>query len=409
MTTLTDIRSAYPALAQTVNGHPLTYLDSAATALKPWPVIEAVGAYLRENGASVHRSVHTLAERATEAYEAARADVARFIGAAAPESVVFTRGATESLNLVAYGYARRHLRAGDEILLTPAEHHSNLVPWQQVALATGARLVYVELEEDGQLSLDAVRAALSERTRLVAVTQASNVLGTINPIAEITQMAHAFGAVVVVDGAQSVPHLPVNVTALDCDFLAFSGHKLGGPTGIGVLYGKPERLEETEPLLFGGEMIALVERERSTWADPPAKFEGGTPNVAGAIGLGAAVRFLEEIGMATVAAHDRELAEEAYRRLQAIDGVQVYGPATPRTGLVAFNIEGVHPHDVAQVFDAEGIAIRAGHHCAQPLMRWLGVTATARASFGPYNGPEDLDALVRGILATKRYFSRGSR
>lgn len=408
MLTLTDIRQEFPALRQEVNGHPLVYLDSAATALKPRAVIEAVSAYYRDCGASVHRSVHTMAERATESYETARATVQNFLGAPAPENIVFTRGTTEAINLVAYGWARHHLKPGDEIVLSPAEHHSNVVPWQQVAQETGARLVYTTLDIDGRLDAAQLQSALSERTRLVALNQTSNVLGTVNPIKTLAALAHQVGALILVDGAQSVPHMPVNVADLDCDFLAFSGHKMGGPTGIGVLYGKAHCLEDTEPLLFGGEMIELVERDRATWAEVPAKFEGGTPNIAGAIGLAAAIDFLTKVGMSDIAHHDQALAEEAYARLADIRGVDLYGPRAPRTGLVSFNVRGVHPHDVAQVFDAEGVAIRAGHHCAQPLMQWLGVGSTARASFYLYNKREDVDALVQAIMVTKRYFGHGA-
>jgi cysteine desulfurase/selenocysteine lyase len=406
--TLTDVRREFPALLRPVNGRRLVYLDSAATALKPASVIEAMTRYYDLSGATVHRSVHTLAAEATDAYEATRETVARFIGATRPESIVFTRGTTESINLVARGYGERHLQPGDEIVVTPAEHHSNLVPWQRVAEVTGARLVYAALAPDGQLTLDRFRAALSPRTRIVAVTGASNVLGTVNPIPEMTHLAHQAGAVIVVDAAQLVPHRPVAVTDWDVDFLAFSGHKLGGPTGIGILYGRLDRLAETDPLLLGGEMIEEVGDEHSTWAAIPHRFEGGTPNVAGVIGLRAAIEFLESVGLDVIAAHDQALAEEAYERLAALPHVEVYGPARPRTSLVAFNIRGVHPHDVAQVFDAEGIAIRAGHHCAQPLMRWLGVGSTCRASFYLYNGQEDLDALEQGVRATERYFGRGS-
>jgi cysteine desulfurase/selenocysteine lyase len=407
--TLTEIRHEFPALQQgPVNGHRLVYLDSAATALKPRAVIEAVADYYQRSGATVHRSVHTLASQATEAYESTRALVARFIGAEQPESIVFTRGTTESINLVARGYVEPRLKPGDEIVVTRAEHHSNLVPWQRAAEVTGARLVYAELDPDGQISIARFRSVLSVRTRFVAVTGASNVLGTLAPVAELAHHAHRVGAAILVDGAQLVPHQPVAVADWGVDFLAFSGHKLGGPTGVGVLYGTPERLYETEPLQLGGEMIEEVGDEHSTWADVPQRFEGGTPNVAGVIGLGAAITFLQRVGMARIAQHDRELAEAAYERLRGIRGLEVYGPSRPRTSLVSFNLRGVHPHDVAQVFDAEGIAIRAGHHCAQPLMRWLGVGSTCRASFYLYNGDDDLDALVHGVRATERYFSRGS-
>jgi cysteine desulfurase/selenocysteine lyase len=406
--TLTDVRAAYPVLRRRVNDHPLVYLDSAATALKPEPVIDAVVGYYRDYTANVHRSVHTLGEEATEAYEATRTAVQQFLNAARPEEIVFTRGATEGLNLVAHGWGRTHLRPGDEIVVTPAEHHSQLVPWQQVARQTGARLRFAELDAEGRLTMDAVRAVLSPRTRVVATLHASNVLGTVHPIAEIVAEAHRLGAVVVVDGAQSVPHMPVDVRALDCDFLAFSGHKLGGPTGIGVLYGKYELLAETEPLNYGGEMIELVERERSTFKAPPDRFEGGTPNIAGVIGLGAAVRFLDDVGRASVFRHDQELAALAVDRLLGVPGLTLYGPRQGRTGVVSFNLDGIHPHDVAQVLDAEGVAVRAGHHCAQPLMAWLGVGSTVRASFYLYNEPRDVEALERGLREAVRFFRHGS-
>ena len=401
----TQVAQEFPALRQTVNGHPLVYLDSAATSLKPMAVVDAVSRYYRDYPSNVHRSVHTLAGRATEAYEAARARVAGFIGAR-PDNLVFTHGTTESVNLVAYGWARRHLKPGDEILLTPAEHHSNLVPWQQTARVTGARLVYAELSPDGRLTLAAVRAALTPRTRLVAVAHVSNVLGTENPIRALVELAHRQGAVVVVDGAQSVPHRPVSVADLGVDFFAFSGHKMGGPTGIGGLYGRSDRLAETDPLLYGGEMIAEVDREHATWADVPYRFEGGTPHVAGAIGLGAAVGFLESVGMDRIAAHSRELAVEAAERLAHLSGVTVYGPVADRQAVVAFNYEGVHPHDVAQVLDNQGIAVRAGHHCAQPLMETLAIQSSVRASFYLYNSREDVDRLVDGLREVGRYFGR---
>ncbi|MGC8488633.1 MAG: aminotransferase class V-fold PLP-dependent enzyme [Clostridia bacterium] len=403
MTTKT-VREQYPVLRRQVNGHRLVYLDSAATALKPQVVIDAVRRYYEDYTANVHRSVHTLGEEATGAYEAARDRVQAFIKAPHREDVVFTRGTTESLNLVAQGYAQYHLQADDEILVTPAEHHSNLVPWQQVAARTGARLSFVELTPDGAVTVDAVRRALTPRTRIVSMFQASNVLGTVNPIAEIAREAHRAGAIMVVDGAQSVPHMPVDVTELDADFLAFSGHKLGGPTGVGVLYGKPELLAETTPLLFGGEMIQQVEREWSTFKDAPDRFEGGTPNIAGVIGLGAAIEFLSDVGMDRIFAHDQELASVAFERLSHVRGLRAYGPASRRTSLVAFNVEGIHPHDVAQVLDAEGVAVRAGHHCCQILMGWLDEGSTVRASFYLYNEPDDIDALVHGLERTVRFF-----
>ncbi len=394
----------FPILQQKVNGHPLVYLDSSASSQKPFQVIEAVERYYKEINSNVHRGVHTLGTRATEAYEGAREKVRRFIGARSEKEVIFTRGTTSSLNLVAHSYARARLGPGDEIVLTPAEHHSNLIPWQQAAKATGAALKYLPLEPDGTLDLNKVQEMINGRTKLLAIAQVSNVLGTIHPIRELADMVHRQGGVIVVDGAQSVPHMKVDVQELDVDFLAFSGHKMMGPTGIGVLYGRESLLEEMEPLEYGGEMIDHVDLYESTWKELPWKFEGGTPIIAGAVGLAAAIDYLESVGMDTIHRHDQELAAYAQRRLEEIEGITIYGPRENRTSLVTFNLEGVHPHDVATVLDAEGIAVRAGHHCAQPLMRWLGVTATVRASFYLYNDESDIDRLVEGIRKTKEYF-----
>lgn len=401
-----EIRMDFPILDQQINGHPLIYLDSAATSQKPRPVIEAVKRYYEHDNANVHRGVHTLGSRATEAYESAREKVARFIHAATAEQVVFTRGTTESINMIAYGYARPRLRAGDEIVLTPAEHHSNLIPWQQVARHTGAVLRYVPLQPDGTIRLEDVRATITSATRLVAIAHVSNVLGTIHPIKEIAAIAHAVGAVLVIDGAQSVPHLPIDVKQLDCDFLAFSGHKMCGPTGIGVLYGKRHLLDEMEPTYFGGEMIDVVELHQATWKDTPWKFEGGTPIIAGAVGLGAAVDYLSGIGMDAIRDHDARITAYALERLSALPDVTIYGPATAanRGGLVTFNLGNIHSHDISTVLDSQGVAIRAGHHCAQPLMRWFGVAATARASFYLYNTEADIDALANALQSAKEFF-----
>lgn len=401
-----EIRMDFPILDQQINGHPLIYLDSAATSQKPRPVIEAVKRYYEHDNANVHRGVHTLGSRATEAYESAREKVARFIHAATAEQVVFTRGTTESINMIAYGYARPRLRAGDEIVLTPAEHHSNLIPWQQVARHTGAVLRYVPLQPDGTIRLEDVRATVTSATRLVAIAHVSNVLGTIHPIKEIAAIAHAVGAVLVIDGAQSVPHLPIDVKQLDCDFLAFSGHKMCGPTGIGVLYGKRHLLDEMEPTYFGGEMIDVVELHQATWKDTPWKFEGGTPIIAGAVGLGAAVDYLSGIGMDAIRDHDARITAYALERLSALPDVTIYGPATAanRGGLVTFNLGNIHSHDISTVLDSQGVAIRAGHHCAQPLMRWFGVAATARASFYLYNTEADIDALANALQSAKEFF-----
>jgi cysteine desulfurase/selenocysteine lyase len=394
----------FPILNQEVNGHPLVYLDSAATSQKPFPVIEAVEQYYKGYNSNVHRGVHTLGTRATDGYEGAREKVRRFIGADSIKEIVFTRGTTTSINLVATSYARSRLREGDEILISPSEHHSNLIPWQQAAKATGATLNYFELEPDGTLDLDKAEQAISERTKLVAIAHVSNALGTVFPVKELAAMVHRHGGVLVVDGAQSVPHLPVDVQDLDCDFLALSGHKMMAPSGIGVLYGKESLLETMEPIEFGGEMIDFVDWQDATWKELPWKFEGGTPIIAGAIGLGAAIDYLEQVGMDQIEAHDRKLTRYAVEQLSAVEGLTIYGPTENRMASVTFNIEGVHPHDVATVLDADGIAVRAGHHCCQPLMRWLQVTATVRASFYLYNDEKDIDRLAVGLQKTKEYF-----
>jgi cysteine desulfurase / selenocysteine lyase len=402
-----DIRGQFPILHQEVNGHPLVYLDSAATSQKPVKVIEAIEKYYREYNSNVHRGVHTLGTRATDGFEGAREKVRKFINAKSTEEVIFTRGTTASLNLVASSYARANIKEGDEIVISYMEHHSNLIPWQQACKAKGATLKYLPLQEDGTISLDDVRQTVTSNTKIVAVAQASNVLGVINPIKEIAKIAHENGAVMVVDGAQSAPHLKIDVQDLDCDFFAFSGHKMCGPTGIGVLYGKRELLENMEPVEFGGEMIDFVELYDSTWKELPWKFEGGTPIIAGAIGLAAAIDFLEEIGLENIQEHEHKLAAYALDKMSEIEGITIFGPMDPskRTGLVTFNLSDVHPHDVATVLDAEGIAVRAGHHCAQVLMKWLKQSATARASFYLYNTEEDIDKLVKGLVKTKEYFS----
>ncbi|OOE01556.1 cysteine desulfurase [Anoxybacillus kestanbolensis] len=399
-----ELRQLFPILDQQVNGKPLVYLDSAATSQKPLPVIEAIDNYYRQYNSNVHRGVHTLGTKATDAYEGAREKVRRFIGAASTEEIIFTRGTTTAINLVAASYGRANVREGDEIVITYMEHHSNIIPWQQVAKQTGATLKYIPLQPDGTIRLEDVEQTVTPNTKIVAVMHVSNVLGTINPVKEIAQIAHKHGAVMVVDGAQSTPHMKVNVQELDCDFYAFSGHKMCGPTGIGVLYGKKRLLEQMEPVEFGGEMIDFVGLYESTWKELPWKFEGGTPIIAGAIGLGAAIDFLEQVGLDHIAEHEHRLAQYALEQLATIDGLTIYGPKA-RAGLVTFNIDGVHPHDVATVLDAEGIAVRAGHHCAQPLMKWLNVTATARASFYLYNTEEEIDALVSALKKTKEYFS----
>lgn len=398
------LKAEFPILNQEINGHPLVYLDNAATSQKPRVVIEALRKYYEWDNANVHRGVHTLGSRATDAYEGAREKVARFLNAASTREIVFTRGTTASLNLVASGYARTMLREGDEIVISPAEHHSNLIPWQQAAKATGATLKYLPLQSDGTIRLSDVEETVTERTKIVALAYVSNVLGTVHPIAEIAAIAHRKGAILVVDGAQSAPHMKVDVRALDVDFYAFSGHKMCGPTGIGVLYGKAQLLERMEPVEFGGEMIDFVELYDSSWKDLPWKFEGGTPIIAGAVGLGAAIDFLEQVGLDHIDAHVKKLSRYAMERLSAIDGLTVYGPRQDRAGLVTFNLGDVHAHDVATVLDTEGIAIRAGHHCCQPLMRWLKVSATARASFYLYNTEQDVDRLADALVKTKEFF-----
>ncbi|WP_028594202.1 cysteine desulfurase [Paenibacillus assamensis] len=400
-----ELREQFPILHQNVNGHPLVYLDSAASSQKPRSVIDAVRKYYEWDNANVHRGVHTLGSRATDAYEGAREKVARFINAKSTEEIVFTRGATAALNLVASSYARSVCGEGDEIVITPMEHHANLIPWQQAAKATGARLKYIPLQPDGTITLADVEATVTERTKVVAMTHASNVLGVINPIKEVAAIAHRHGAVMVVDGAQSTPHMKIDVQDLDCDFFAIAGHKMCGPTGIGVLYGKKAILNKMEPIEFGGEMIDMVDLYDSTWKDAPTRFEGGTPIIAGAVGLAAAIDFLQEVGMDAIHEHEQRLASLAYDKLSEVEGITIYGPSTNRVGLITFNLDDVHPHDLATVLDSKGIAIRAGHHCCQPLMRWLEVSSTARASFYLYNTEEDIDQLVKGLLETKEYFS----
>jgi len=401
-----DIKSYFPILNQDVNGHRLVYLDSAATSQKPVQVIEAIKAYYEFDNSNVHRGVHTLGNRATDKYEGAREKVRKFINAQSTQEIIFTRGTTTALNTVATSYGRANVGEGDEIVITHMEHHSNIIPWQQLAKEKNATLKYIELEADGTLSLEKVRATVTPKTKIVSVSMASNVLGTINPIKEIAQIAHANGAVMVADGAQAAPHMKIDVQDLDVDFLGFSGHKMCGPTGIGVLYGKKEHLEKMEPIEFGGEMIDFVGLYESTWKELPWKFEGGTPIIAGAIGLGAAIDFLTDIGLDNILEHEHKLAGYAMDQLETIDGLKIFGPRDPmkRCGLVTFNLDDVHPHDVATVLDMNGIAVRAGHHCAQPLMKCLQQVATARASFYLYNTEEDIDRLVAGLRSAKEYF-----
>jgi len=412
MTTLTQfdvlaIRREFPILQQEVNGKPLAFLDSGASSQKPRQVIDCLEDYYKRYNANVHRGVYKLSEEATFAYERARGKVARFIGATSQREVIFTRNTTEALNLVAYSWGGANLQPGDRILLTIMEHHSNIVPWQLLAQRTGAKLDYLGIDGEGRLRLDELDQKLSERTKLVALTHQSNVLGTINPVRAIAERAHAVGAVVVVDGAQSVPHMPVDVQALDCDFLAFSGHKMCAPTGIGVLWGRRALLEAMPPFLGGGSMIKVVELEQSTYADLPARFEAGTPAIGEAIALGAACDYLSEIGMEAIHRHEVELLAYALERLSAVEGLTLFGPRSveQRGAAVSFTLDGVHPHDVAAILDGENVAVRAGHHCTQPLHRQLDVPATTRASFYIYNTHEDVDRLAAGLEKARRMFA----
>ncbi|WP_414839728.1 cysteine desulfurase [Carnobacterium sp. TMP28] len=404
-----EVKKDFPILNQVVNDEPLIYLDSAATSQKPTAVLTAIETYYKTSNANVHRGVHTLAERATSQYEAARETVRAFIHAKESAEVLFTRGATTSLNWVAKSYGEANVHEGDEIVISYMEHHSNIVPWQQLAKKKKATLKYIELTKDGQLDLTSAKEQITTKTKIVALTHVSNVLGSVNPIAELTQLAHSVGAVIVVDGAQAVPHMTVNVVELGVDFYAFSGHKMLGPTGIGVLYGKRALLEAMEPVEYGGEMIDFVYDQDSTWTELPWKFEAGTPNIAGAIGLAAAIDYLNQLGMKNVHAHETELVTYLLPKLRAIPGLVVYGPTDDsiRTGVVTFNVDDLHPHDLATALDMQGIAVRAGHHCTQPLMRQLGASSTARASVYVYTTKADCDSLVEAILATKEFFNYG--
>ncbi|UCF21673.1 MAG: cysteine desulfurase [Gemmatimonadota bacterium] len=399
------IRRDFPILAQEVKGNRLVYLDNAASAQRPRAVLEALNRYYERDHANVHRGIHELSSRATRAYEGARETVARFIGAGDVGEVVFVRGTTEAINLVASAWGSYAIGEGDEILLTLLEHHSNIVPWQLLARRVGAQLKFVDIDDEGRLRMEQLEGLLTERTRLVAVTHVSNGLGTINPVGEIVTAARRVGARVLVDGAQAAPHLPLDVKALDCDFYAFSGHKMCGPTGIGVLWARRELLEEMDPYQGGGEMIELVELDRSTYKAPPHKYEAGTPNIADAVGLAAAIDYLTDIGLDRIGAHEHELVAYALERAASIPGFRAFGPGRGRAGVLSFELGDLHPHDVAQVLNDRGIAVRAGHHCNQPLMRRLGVTATTRASFYLYNDRDDVDALCDGLRAVIEFFS----
>jgi len=404
------LRQDFPILHQLVNDEPLVYLDNAATTQKPEAVLAKVAAYYHQDNANVHRGVHTLAERATQSYESAREKVRAFINAKETAEVLFTRGTTTGLNWVASSFGGKFVEAGDEIVISYMEHHSNIIPWQQLAKQKGAKLVYIDITPEGYLDLADAKRKIGEKTKIVSIAHVSNVLGGINPIKELIALAHENDAVMVVDGAQAAPHMKVDVQQLDADFYAFSGHKMCGPTGIGVLYGKRQWLEQMEPVEFGGEMIDFVNLYDSTWKELPWKFEAGTPNIAGGIGLGAAVDYLTEIGMDEIHAYEQSLVDYVMPKLKAIEGVTVYGPQDPKdhTGVIAFNIEGLHPHDVATALDMEGVAVRAGHHCAQPLLKYLNVPATARASFYFYNTKKDADRLIDAIHKTKEFFQHGS-
>lgn len=399
------IREQFPVLSRTVGDHPLVYLDSANTSQKPRAVVEAISEHYLMHNANVARAMHLLGAEATEAYEGARAAIAAFIGARRPEEVVFTKNASEALNLAANTLGSR-LREGDEVVISVMEHHSNIVPWQLVCERTGARLRWFDVTDEGRLDLDGDPELINERTKVVSITHVSNVLGTRNPVAEIASRAHAVGAVMVVDASQSAPHEPLDVAGLGADLVAFTGHKMCGPTGIGVLWGRMELLENLPPFLGGGEMIEVVEMERSTYADPPHRFEAGTPPIAQAVGLGAAVRWLQGVGMAEIAAHEQEITAHMLDRLTSIDGLRLLGPteAVERGSACSFNLEGIHPHDVMQVLDSRGIAIRGGHHCARPLHRRLGAQSSTRASAHVHTTREEIDALADALVFTRNYF-----
>lgn len=402
------IRRDFPILQQQVNGKPLVYLDSTASSQKPLSVIETMNTYYREYNANVHRGIYQISEKASEAYETARKKIGRFINARSWREVIFTRNATESINLVAYSWGLNNIKAGDVIITSEIEHHANLVPWQQLAARTGATVKYIPVDEHGYLDMATFDAWLTPQVKLVSITQMSNVLGTVTPVGEITQKAHAVGALVLLDGAQAVPHMPTDAQAFECDFLAFSGHKMLGPTGIGVLWGRKEILADMPPFMTGGDMIKKVTFEGSDWNELPWKFEAGTPAIAEAVGLGAAVDYLNELGMHNVRRHEIELTTYAFDRLSQVEGIRIYGPHDPtaRGGAVAFTLGDIHPHDIAAVLDSEGICVRAGHHCAMPLHDKLGLQATARASFYVYNLPQEVDRLAEGLDKARELLGR---
>ena len=399
------VRRDFPILRQTVRGRRLVYLDNAATSQKPQVVIDAIGRYYEQGNANIHRGVHFLSEHATEEYEAARRTVQGFLNAADASEIIFVRGATEAINLVAQTYGRAHIRAGDEVLITAMEHHSNIVPWQILCEEKGARLRVAPISDSGELMLEEFERLLGPRTKIVAVTHVSNALGTITPVQRIIEMAHRWNIPVLVDGAQAVPHLKVDVQALDCDFYVFSGHKVYGPTGIGVLHGKSALLDAMPPYQSGGDMISSVTFEKTTYNKLPYKFEAGTPHVAGAIGLGAAIEYVNGLGMDNIAAHEHELLAYATETVSAIPGIRLIGTAKEKAGVLSFLLDSIHPHDIGTILDQEGIAIRTGHHCAQPVMQRFGIAATARASFALYNTREEVDALVEGIQKVREVFA----
>ena len=411
MTTATldpvKIRREFPTLDQSVNGKPLVYLDNAATSQKPRAVLDALGAYYENDNSNVHRGIHELSRRATVAYEESRAKVASWVGATEPAEIVWTRGTTEAINLVSTAWGLNNVREGDEILISVLEHHSNIIPWQLLAQRTGAVIKYIEIDDQGRWVLEDLSDLLTDRTKVVAISHVSNALGTVNPVKEVAAAAHEVGALVLVDGAQGAVHIKVNVQDLGVDCYAFSGHKMCGPTGIGALWARRDLLDSMEPYQGGGEMIHLVEREMSTWAKVPHKFEAGTPNIAGAIGMGAAIDFLSEVGMDAIARHERDLLEYALERVSAVGGVRIYGPESleEHSALISFTLGDAHPHDIATILDSEGIAVRAGHHCAQLVMKHFGISATARASIYLYNTEDDIDRLAEGLEQVRSIFA----
>ena len=399
------VREDFPILKRLVNGNPLVYLDNGATSQKPQSVIDAIVRYYTTENSNVHRGVHTLSQEATEDYETARGKIRRFINASEDREIIFTRNTTEGINLVAHSYARRHVGPGDDIIVSNMEHHSNIVPWQMVCEETGANLRVVPIDDTGELLMDEYDRMLSPRTKLVSITHVSNALGTILPAAEIVRMAHAHGVPVLLDGAQAVPHMPVDMREMDCDFYVFSGHKLFGPTGIGILYGKAELLEAMPPFMGGGDMIKSVTFEKTIYNDLPYKFEAGTPDIASAIALGAAVDYVTKLGFDQITAHEAELLRYGTQALSSIAGVRIIGTAAHKAGILSFVMDKAHPHDIGTILDEQGIAIRTGHHCAQPVMQRFQIPATARASLALYNTKEDIDALVKGIDRVLEVFS----